>query len=327
MAGGRKLGLKKKFSFVKKKTHLAKSKGASTVRRTAGGIGNGKRSVGKNQKGAATQLALNAFQKTHMALPRAVAPYSVVRTIVNYGVTTSNRDKLIIIQPMMDTSGDVHGFTNCIGWVTDVEDAGGPIPTATSPIGINLPAVGNTGVECVPAAITMRITCPSPLINATGQLFLGRWNVPGDRTAYNHYADMVSGFEAYAKPEPYTAAMMATRVREVSCVPRDFNDFCEFHPYTNATFSSSLRPWGGMTPIVFSMKAAVPATVYNLQICVEWRYRFKMDDPAASTHVFHPPTSLDVVNRTLGAMANTPGVSLMNNTPDTSNRQQGALFL
>lgn len=315
----------KKKSFLKKKTHLAtRARGLVSIapRKTGGGIAKAKRNVGKTQKSSAHMLALNAFQKTHMPLPRAVAPYSVVRTIVNYGVTTSNRDKMVVIQPMMNVTGDVPGFTNCVGWVTDLEDASGRIPTTASPLGINLPAVGNTGVECVPAAITMRVTCPSPLINATGQLFLGRWNVPGDRTAYQDYSDMVSGFEAYAKPEPYTAAMMSTRVREVSCVPRDFNDFCEFHPYTNAAFSSTLRPWGGMTPIVFSMKAAVPATVYNLQICVEWRYRFKMDDPAASTHVFHPPSNLDVVNRTLGHMANQPGVTTMTGASDTGARDR-----
>lgn len=259
------------------------------------------------------EASLNAFLPGHLTLPRAVAPYSVVRTIVNQPLTTSDRGKMLVIQPMINKDGDVAAFTNCVGWITDTDQSSGDVPTTTPPTGINMPAVGNTGVECVPAAITVRITCPSPLISATGQLFLGRWNVPGDRRNYTNYGDMEKGFLAFAKPEPYTAAMMATCARQVSAIPRDFNDYCEFHKYIDNDFSDSLVPWGGMTPIIMALSpVGGVATQYNIQICVEWRYRFKMDDPAASSHHFHTPTPLDKINFLAARMANKAGVELMN---------------
>lgn len=261
---------------------------------------------------------LNAFLPGHLTLPRAVAPYSVVRTIVNYSLACSDRGKMCVIQPMVKedygaAGGNITAFTNCIGWVSDTDQSSGPVPTTTSPIGINMPSVGNTGVECVPAAISVRITCPSPLIAATGQLFLGRWNMPADRKNYSHYDDMEKGFLAFAKPEPYTAAMMATCTRQVSCIPRDFNDYCEFHKYEDSNFTDALIPWGGMTPILFCLSPVSGGNItqYNLQICVEWRYRFKMDDPAASSHEFHFPHPIDKVNGLVARMSGKPGVDVV----------------
>jgi hypothetical protein len=68
-----------------------------------------------------------------------------------------------------------------------------------------------------------------------------------------------------------------------------------------------------MTPIIMALNPTPGTnTSYNVQICVEWRYRFKMDDPAASSHQFHKPSSLDAINATAARMANKPGVELMN---------------
>jgi hypothetical protein len=287
---------------------------STTPLQARGGLSRSK-GAGVNSKGkpVSHEACLNAFLPGHLTLPRAVAPYSVIRTIVNFPVSTDNRGKLLVIQPMLNKDGDEYGFTNCVGWISDTDQSSGEVPTTTTPTGINMPSVGNSGVECVPAAITARITCPSPLISATGQLFLGRWNVPGDRTNYTNYGDMEKGFLAFAKPEPYTAAMMATSARQVSAIPRDFNDYCEFHKYVDNDFSDSLRPWGGMTPIIMALNPTTGTnTNYNVQICVEWRYRFKMDDPAASAHQFHKPSSLDAINATAARMANKPGVELMN---------------
>ncbi|APG78127.1 hypothetical protein [Beihai weivirus-like virus 9] len=258
---------------------------------------------------------LNAFLPGHLTLPRAVAPYSVVRTIVNFPLACSDRGKMCVIQPMVneDAGSNKITFTNCIGWVSDTDQSSGPVPTTNTPLGINMPSVGNTGVECVPAAISVRITCPSPLIAATGQLFLGRWNMPADRKNYVHYDDMEKGFLAFAKPEPYTAAMMATCTRQVSAIPRDFNDYCEFHNYEDTNFTDALKPWGGMTPILYCLSPVSGGNVtqYNLQICVEWRYRFKMDDPAASSHEFHFPHPIDKVNGLIARMSGKPGVDVV----------------
>lgn len=275
------------------------------------------------------QYGINAFSPIHLPLPRPVAPYSVVRTIQNFTITGNGTPQMMCFLPFQEMIPGTSGLGSAVRTRPFLKSYCGYAVsnTGTSPSidgldFLNFSALGNqagiaSGIECVPAAMTIRITCPSALQNATGQFFLGRWAVAGDPRQYSTYEDMRSGFLSFGQPRPLTAARLAMRGVEVSSVIRDMNVASDFLPLhasdpgdkrvTVAAYQneSTVSPWPGFTPIFLLAEDSVTSeTSLNVQVAVEWRWRFALDNVAASTHTYHKPAAPSTWGHIMEAAAN-----------------------
>lgn len=238
-----------------------------------------------------SEHGINAFHANHLPLPRPVAPYSVVRTIQNFTLTgTGGSPQIWCFVPFYDvdegTAVGAHKHAMCS--FCGFKKSNTALSPATNGIDfLNLAGLFSattTGIECVPAAMTVRLTCPAAMQGATGQFFLGRWSVAGDPRAYTTYDDMRSGFLSYGHPRPLTAARLAMRGVEVSSVARDMNICSDFLPLhaTNSgstivtqgayTVGDTVSPWPGFTPIFLIAESSVnTSTTLNIQVAIEWR--------------------------------------------------------
>jgi len=259
-----------------------------------------------------TAYGLNAFTPLHMPLPRPVAPYTVVRTIQNFTLAGNGNAQFWCFVPFTDdgVGPSVANKLRMTSYCGFMKNNATLSPTANGMDLLNLSSLANGttgGIECVPAAMTVRLTCPSALQGAAGQFFLGRWSVAADPRSYATFEDMRSGFLSYGHPRPLTAARLAMRGVEVSSVARDMNVCSEFLPLhaTDAgnkivnkgsySLSDPLAPWSGFTPIVLIAEDSVTAaTTINVQVAIEWRWRFSLDNVAASTHTYHKPATAGV---------------------------------
>jgi hypothetical protein len=194
---------------------------------------------------------------------------------------------------------------------------------------LNFPflGVGDTSIECVPSRLTVRVTCPTALQTATGQFWLGRWAVNPDPRGYANFAAIANGFISFGHPRPLTAAKMAVEGVEVSALPRDMNKMADFLPLgvidsdtidTVATYptSDTRYPWEGLTPIFLVAEGGGTTTDLNIQVAVSWRWRFRMDNVAASTHRHYTPSDMKSWNKVLSDGAGKNGVGRVGNTTE-----------
>lgn len=277
------------------------------------------------------QDVLSAFSTRTLALPRPIADHTEVRTIQNYSLTTSATQQLWVFVPFESSEGGGSlsrpSMRSYCGF-KKTDTSLSAVPNGLDILNMSFLSGGNAdSVECVPSKMTVRITVPSPLQTATGQFFLGRWAVNPDPRQYVTYADMADGFISYAHPRPLTAARLAVEGVEVSALPRDMNKMADFLPMFASgggselvqgtyPFTDSKYPWEGLTPIFFVSQpnSGSPNTEVNIQVAISWRWRFRMDNVASSTHRHHPPGSMAQWNKIIGDNSGRNGVVKVGNT-------------
>lgn len=255
------------------------------------------------------RAAFNAFSKSQLGLPRAVGDYCYITTIDNTTVKGSGADQLWCFCPWQYQYGDPTqggnlgsqglNMNNYFGWNSNNGGIGG-IPVNGIQL-LSSKAIGDafqSGCEAVPASMSIRITCPTPLQTAKGQFFLGKWNIACDPREYGTYQDIRDGFMSYGQPRPLTAAKLAMAGVQVNAMPRNMGECSDFlhcaansgpaiadiTPYNFANLSS---PWTGLSPIFLVLESSVPAdTALNVQIAIKWRFRFPINNPAVKTHSY-----------------------------------------
>ncbi len=299
-SNGRRRGGKRPSRFVV----------AGTLPRASGGLALTKvpkKKTNGHAKGRSLREGLNAFHAYHVALPRAVAPYAVVRVIHNFTITGQAADQLWVFNPGIfirptTKQGDV--ISSIVGYKEE------NLALGAQANGIDLlqsasirTAFGDEAVEAVPAAMTVRITCPTALQTATGQWFLGKYPINADPRDFDTYQELYDGFISYAKPRPLTSPRLAMKGVQVSATPRDMSAMADFlhssvpassaEVITLATYPYTDEHgwWGGLSPIIFGGGAGSTGTTLVAQVCLEFRYRFSLMNPASSTHTHHPPTT------------------------------------
>jgi len=244
---------------------------------------------------------LNAFGSRHVGLPRAVGDYIYTTTITNITVRGTGADQLWCFTPTQFSGDGSQGMnmTSLVGWqATTLANA--PQTSATF---VNSLAVKDlqdlVGCELVPSSMSIRITCPTPVQTAQGQFFLGRWNIACDPREYASYQAIFDGFMSYGCPRPLTAARLAFKGVECSAMPRNMTDYSQFlhaTAYDAVTplvtiapypFTEQVGTWSGFSPIFLAVSDNMPATTnLNVQIAVKWRYRFPVNNPASTTHMY-----------------------------------------
>ncbi len=245
-------------------------------------------------------LCLNAMMPHHLPLPRAVGPYTVTRS------TKFMQSNLRTIMFGTFKSGD--DWTN-VGAVGLLDNALAVTATGNSkyyPLpGISRAALG-AAASLVPAAMTIQIMNPEALQTTNGICFLGAMNmVPKVGNTTRTGEQFATEFISFNKPRLCAAAKLALTGVECHLPPMNMSDLADFTQLPAGGTTDYVGTWvpgfecAGFAPFVVHNPDAV-----NLQflVTVEYRLRFDIAHPAASTHVYHKPAPLDRWHRVLDAM-------------------------
>lgn len=259
------------------------------------GVGSAPRRAFGSTPGRSLRV-FDATSPAHLALPRATGPYTVVRTsaIVN---TTA---QLGFACSFADMNAAAIGGLEAPTWSKTcwVEEAIiGPINAANAAYRQVFPGIDALGPACslVPAALTVQVMCPTALTGASGIVYIGRSHAQYDLAGSTRTWDQIGqNFVSFMAPRLCSAGKLALRGVKVSSYPLDMSDLADFRPYDGVsagafTFDANQRMnASGLAPIVIYNPNNVSL---QLVITMEWRVRFDMENPAASTHTTHTPAS------------------------------------
>jgi len=244
---------------------------------------------------------LDAFDPTHVPLPRAVGDYTVIRT--TEVVPTS--DRFSLFGPMRSSIvGDHTGESwSKVCSIHNVGNSNNAINTASGAYRNVFTAMGSgawSDAKVTPAAFTVHIMNPEALQTTSGIVYIGRakqlLNPGGSTRSWEQLAqDLVS----YSNPELCAAGKLALRGVKVDTVPYDMNALADFRPLDDATetaftWSDNILRSDGFAPIFIYNPNNVPLQVL---VCCEWRVRFDPSNPAYASHTYHRPSTLGYWDR------------------------------
>lgn len=269
-----------------------------------------------------TLRVFDATSPQHLALPRATGPYTVVRT----SAIVSTNAAFGFACAFGDMNAASVGALEAPTWSKTcwIEDAlTGAINTTNGTTRQVFPGIDALGPGCslVPAALTMQVMCPTALTSASGIVYIGRSHAQYDLGGSTRtWADMGQNFVSFMAPRLCSAGKLALRGVKVSSYPLDMSDLADFRAYDAVsagtfTWDNNQRMYpAGLAPLVIYNPNNVQL---QLIITMEWRVRFDMENPAASTHVTHPPAS-DSLWSKLSAEAHAMGHGVVDIAEDTA---------
>lgn len=265
----------------------------------------GTQGVGKRASVGSLMRCLDARVPRTLGLPRAVGPYTIIRTT---RLHQSDGD-FIMFAPFL------YGTPNSQGWrwrnwcgVEDVA-SGTAISGAsnTKPMIMPMDELGDA-VEVVPAGLTVQVMNPESLQNATGVFAMTRVNQQlslGGST--DTWEDLKQRVISFYTPRLLTGGKLALRGVKCSAYPLNMSEYSSFMPLAktgNAAFTwegAGLAP-GALSPIVFVQQNEIPKTMEFL-VTIEWRVRFDPGNPATASHIHHDTLSDEAWNAVVKGMS------------------------
>jgi hypothetical protein len=163
-----------------------------------------------------------------------------------------------------------------------------------------LTGFAGSGIHATPSAISVQIMNPASLQTSSG-LVLGAvcpLNMDlRDRTST--WDALADDFTSFMKPRVMTAGKLSLRGVKASSYPLDMNAISDFRPMVDSTpgtttwsGSNSVYPEGWAPIVVINEDAnSSPPLALKALVCVEWRVRFDIGNPACASHVNHGVTS------------------------------------
>ena len=259
---------------------------------------------------------LDAFDSSHVPLPRAVGDYTVVRTTEVF----SSKSEFNLLGPVKlgnhpgSRSSDAWSNICCLRSNPTITNGAYSINTTsgTYPVTFSSMGAGTSWQDArlTPAAFTVKVMNPEALQTTSGMVYIGRARQmlnPGGST--RTWDELANELISYSSPELCAAGRLALRGVKVDAVPYDMNSLADFRPldqFTNTpfTWTNDEAMFDGFAPIF----------VYNpnnvelpLMMCCEWRVRFDPSNPAYATHTYHRPSTpgyWDRVQRIGSALGN-----------------------
>lgn len=245
--------------------------------------------------------ALDARIPRTLGLPRAVGPYTVIRTTKLHQSSAS----FITFCPVRDLE-----FNHWYAWA-GFEDVSATLPITdpnnAKPILMPMGALANA-CEVVPSALTVQVMNPASLQDADGIFAMGRVNqqLPIGQSTIT-WDELAARFVSFYSPRMLTGGKLALRGVKCSAYPLDMSEYADFstiNQYAQATVSlgNKIRP-GALSPIVFIQNNTNPKTL-EFMVTIEWRVRFDPGNPATSSHSFHDTLSDEAWNSVIKTMSN-----------------------
>lgn len=232
-----------------------------------------------------------------LGLPRAVGPYTVIRTTVLH----QSAQKFVMFSPFMDVADSKPMWRSWCGVesVTSSSDVRGTGNTA--PIPMPLDGLG-TACEVVPAALTVQVMNPDSVQTAHGIFAMVRMNQGmslGGTPAGTTYDDMATRIIEYNSPRLLTGGRLALRGVKCSAYPLDMTEYSSFSPIkhgeSDIEWNTQRIAPAALSPIVFINQNA--NTSIRFMVTIEWRVRFDPSNPAIATHVHHDTLSDEAWNQ------------------------------
>jgi len=249
--------------------------------------------------------ALDARIPRTLGLPRAVGPYTVIRTTRLHRTSAS----FVMFAPFM-TRGTSTGWNNWCG-IEDV-NAAADVTAANNTLPILMP-ISELGeaAEVVPASLTVQVVNPAALQAASGLFAMTRvnqqlnlQNSPATVTWNEIKARVIS----YYSPRILAGGKLALRGVKANAYPLDMSEYADFAKVNDTAGtaftwnSGSVSRSAALSPIVF-MQENNPAADIDFMITMEWRVRFDPGNPATSSHTHHEVTSDSTWNSVIRAMS------------------------
>lgn len=235
--------------------------------------------------------AWNAFHPCHLPLPRAVGPYTVIRT--SFLHTSSAK----YLQFGAFMRSDLESWSNVVG----VEDViiGSPVNATNNARLIAVPApfaasVAGSSFTCVPSAVSVQVMSPGPLNTVHGQVAMAvcptQLDVNGRTATWDALSADVTSF---MRPRMCAVSKLALRGVQMNSYPLNQNAVSDFLPCTPSVHGSeftldgsALKPIGWTPMVVINENNAE----LNYMVCVEWRVRFDIGNAAVASHTHHGVT-------------------------------------
>lgn len=230
----------------------------------------------------------DAFHHAHLPLPRAVGPYTVVRT--TQILATMNKP-LTIVGPVLDRNANKWSDICAL----EFQDKTKKIGDANNVKCLKFDALVNnnswSGAQVTPSAFSIQVMNPEALQTSTGMVYIGRI-----RTSLKLSADLQETvlqlcnlLVSYNNPRLCAAAKLAFRGVQVDLVPFNMAELANFTALASPSFtqyvSESPNPYGFAPMFIYNPDAIK----LQFLIAAEWRVRFDPSNPAQATHALHHP--------------------------------------
>jgi len=301
MAGKPKKGPRRRITEKVVLTGVRQGQGA-TVTTAFGAASKPKPKKGKATEGAGV-LAMDAFHPAHLPLPRAVAPYTVIRTtrILNFDAN-ADVGKFALLGPMKGSSTNpaAGAWSNmmCVSNNTSLTD----LLSATSATRrYSMTAMDNASWEAAsitPAAFSVQVLNPEALQTSSGMLYIGKCQNRMDLSEMDNsqsFEDLANNVVSYCNPRICSAAKLALRGVQLDAIPNNMNELAEFNTLNRVVDGSTASVgsqfnyhFAGFNPIFMYNPNRVAV---QLLVCCEWRVRFDPSNPAHAACRMHKPSS------------------------------------
>lgn len=264
----------------------------------------------------AMKRALDARIPRTLGLPRAVGPYTVIRTTVLH---TSSAE-FIMFCPFQESDFAPNSAAGPLSWVDicGIEDVVGSnditAPDNTRPIRMPMLGLG-AACEVVPAALTVQVLNPNSLQNAEGVFAMARVNQQlslGNSPAGLTWREMGARVISFYSPRLLSGGKLAIRGVKCSAYPLDMSEYSQFAPvkawpaqpfhWNLQTSNGGFRP-AALSPIVFVQENAIAQTIEFL-VTIEWRVRFDPGNPATASHTYHDTLPDEAWNGLIKSVSN-----------------------
>lgn len=246
---------------------------------------------------AAMKMCLDARIPRTIGLPRAVGPYTVIRTTVLH----TSSAKFVMFCPFVNNDSSIND-TKWLTWC-GIESVSGGVPIVgtsnTRPISMPMSSLGGA-CEVVPAALTVQVMNPASLQTADGVFAMARVNQQmslGNSSALLTYNDVATRVISYYSPRILTGGKLAIRGVKCDAYPLNMSEYSQFMPITGFaapfTWSNNQRP-AALSPIVFVQENGTQVgdnKPIDFMVTMEWRVRFDPGNPATASHTHHDITS------------------------------------
>ncbi len=227
----------------------------------------------------------DAKHKAHLALPRAVGPYTTIRATRRITLNTISN---VIGSFQSETAPEEWSAAVLISDVSSSANIGAPANAQLRTI----PLDGLGGAATVnPSAISVQVMCPTALQTASGIIYAGVMDtqaaIGGRAETWTSYMDK---FVQFQNPRLLAASKLALRGVQINSYPLNMTEVSRFTPLRrNAdgtfTYTDGLLEPAGWAPIIIYNPSQADL---ELLITVEYRVRFDLDHPASASHTHHP---------------------------------------
>lgn len=275
--------------------------------------GNQARRKKSNRAAARVEAGLDAFHTNHLALPRAIGPYSVIKTTTKIPVLTSTAGRVIAVVGPCTVSDAEPSWTNVCAFVSAVAE--NPINGVNNAqrFGFSTPAGSWGDSNVCPAAFSVQLICTSPLQISRGDVRVGR-----SRMAFNlnnqtkTWFDFADEWAQYSAPRLCSGGKLALRGVHTDSRPVNMNrisDFTTFRILTSTgqgvTLDGTQPTYDGFTPTVYEFEKTADPVEYTLLVTCEWRVRFDPRNPAYAAHQAHKPAPASCWDAAINSLGRT----------------------